>query len=185
MAAQAPYMLLNTNPGATSTTRTTSNVNTSYYQARTNQNSGFDQRNATPASYISYPSNVSGSGGGYYRTTTTQSYQGGPNVHGSTIATSSTSTVTSGTTATTTNKTGSSALTVASTSQKTPAFRAPAHKHAHHLHSIPPREKSTRTLIVDHMLWVHGMYHQHIRGLASEINLPVQEGPDSLKLVPS
>ncbi|KIK66766.1 hypothetical protein GYMLUDRAFT_69866 [Collybiopsis luxurians FD-317 M1] len=36
------------------------------------------------------------------------------------------------------------------------SFKAPAHKHAHHLHSIPPREKSTRTLIVDHMLWVHG-----------------------------
>ncbi|KAF8145414.1 hypothetical protein K438DRAFT_1991820 [Mycena galopus ATCC 62051] len=35
-------------------------------------------------------------------------------------------------------------------------FRAPAHKHAHHLHSIPRREKSTRTLIIDHMLWVHG-----------------------------
>ncbi|GJE89954.1 hypothetical protein PsYK624_060680 [Phanerochaete sordida] len=34
-------------------------------------------------------------------------------------------------------------------------FRPPAHKHAHHLHSIPPREKSTRTLILDHMLWVH------------------------------
>ncbi|TCD63737.1 hypothetical protein EIP91_004988 [Steccherinum ochraceum] len=34
-------------------------------------------------------------------------------------------------------------------------FRAPAHKHAHHLHSIPPREKSTRTLIIDHSLWVH------------------------------
>lgn len=34
-------------------------------------------------------------------------------------------------------------------------FKAPAHKHAHHLHSIPPREKSTRTLIIDHMLWVH------------------------------
>lgn len=37
-----------------------------------------------------------------------------------------------------------------------PTFRAPAHKNSHHLHSIPPREKSTRTLIVDHMLWVHG-----------------------------
>ncbi|KAK7466129.1 hypothetical protein VKT23_004854 [Stygiomarasmius scandens] len=36
------------------------------------------------------------------------------------------------------------------------AFKAPAHKHAHHLHSIPPREKSVRTLIIDHMLWVHG-----------------------------
>ncbi|KAG6820088.1 hypothetical protein H0H93_005517 [Arthromyces matolae] len=34
-------------------------------------------------------------------------------------------------------------------------YKAPAHKHAHHLHSIPPREKSTRTLIIDHMLWVH------------------------------
>ncbi|KIY43849.1 hypothetical protein FISHEDRAFT_77775 [Fistulina hepatica ATCC 64428] len=36
------------------------------------------------------------------------------------------------------------------------AFKGPAHKHAHHLHSIPPREKSTRTLIIDHMLWAHG-----------------------------
>ncbi|PPQ98178.1 hypothetical protein CVT26_003224 [Gymnopilus dilepis] len=36
------------------------------------------------------------------------------------------------------------------------SYRAPAHRHAHHLHSIPPREKSTRTLIIDHMLWVHG-----------------------------
>ncbi|KAA1477158.1 hypothetical protein DENSPDRAFT_741158, partial [Dentipellis sp. KUC8613] len=34
-------------------------------------------------------------------------------------------------------------------------FRAPAHRHAHHLHSIPPREKSTRTLIIDHLLWAH------------------------------
>src|ERR1700722_98238 len=42
-----------------------------------------------------------------------------------------------------------------SSSPKT-TFKAPAHKHAHHLHSIPPREKSTRTLIMDHMLWVHG-----------------------------
>ncbi|KAF8632390.1 hypothetical protein AX15_001899 [Amanita polypyramis BW_CC] len=37
-----------------------------------------------------------------------------------------------------------------------PQYKPPAHKHAHHLHSIPPREKSTRTLIIDHMLWVHG-----------------------------
>jgi len=35
-------------------------------------------------------------------------------------------------------------------------FKAPAHKHAHHLHSIPPKEKTTRTLILDHMLWLHG-----------------------------
>ncbi|EJD49530.1 hypothetical protein AURDEDRAFT_161087 [Auricularia subglabra TFB-10046 SS5] len=34
-------------------------------------------------------------------------------------------------------------------------YQAPAHKHAHHLHSIPPREKSTRTLILDHLLWMH------------------------------
>ncbi|KAF8657562.1 hypothetical protein AX16_002199 [Volvariella volvacea WC 439] len=44
----------------------------------------------------------------------------------------------------------------AASSAPVPIFRAPAHKHAHHLHSIPPREKSTRTLIIDHMLWVHG-----------------------------
>ncbi|KAL5486209.1 hypothetical protein ACEPAI_7254 [Sanghuangporus weigelae] len=36
-----------------------------------------------------------------------------------------------------------------------PTFKPPAHKHAHHLHSIPPREKSTRTLILDYLLWVH------------------------------
>jgi hypothetical protein len=41
------------------------------------------------------------------------------------------------------------------TQASAPTFRAPAHKHAHHLHSIPPREKSTRTLIIDHLLWVH------------------------------
>jgi hypothetical protein len=35
-------------------------------------------------------------------------------------------------------------------------FRVPGHKNAHHLHSIPPREKNTRTLIIDYMLWVHG-----------------------------
>lgn len=34
-------------------------------------------------------------------------------------------------------------------------FKPPQHKHAHHLHSIPPREKTTRTLILDHMLWLH------------------------------
>ncbi|KAF9510228.1 hypothetical protein BS47DRAFT_1487563 [Hydnum rufescens UP504] len=35
------------------------------------------------------------------------------------------------------------------------AYRAPAHKHAHHLHSIPPREKTARKLILDHMLYLH------------------------------
>ena len=34
-------------------------------------------------------------------------------------------------------------------------YKPPAHKHAHRLHSIPPREKSTRTLILDHLLWEH------------------------------
>ena len=43
-----------------------------------------------------------------------------------------------------------------SSAQNPTPFKAPAHKHAHHLHSIPPREKSTRTLIIDHLLWVHG-----------------------------
>ncbi|OCH84330.1 hypothetical protein OBBRIDRAFT_799193 [Obba rivulosa] len=47
-----------------------------------------------------------------------------------------------------------SALGSSSATGPTP-FKAPAHKHAHHLHSIPPREKSTRTLIIDHLLWVH------------------------------
>ena len=35
------------------------------------------------------------------------------------------------------------------------SFKPPQHKHAHHLHAIPPREKTTRTLILDHMLWLH------------------------------
>jgi hypothetical protein len=34
-------------------------------------------------------------------------------------------------------------------------YKPPAHKHAHRLHTIPPREKSTRTLILDHLLWEH------------------------------
>ena len=49
------------------------------------------------------------------------------------------------------------------------SFRAPAHKHAHHLHSIPPREKSTRTLIIDHMLWVHGKLQINSENLAHTI----------------
>jgi hypothetical protein len=36
-------------------------------------------------------------------------------------------------------------------------FRAPPHTHVHHLHSIPPHEKSTRTLIIDHLIWVHAV----------------------------
>jgi hypothetical protein len=53
------------------------------------------------------------------------------------------------------NNSGSSTVSRPRTNSTT-AFRAPAHKHAHHLHSIPPREKSTRTLIIDHILWIHG-----------------------------
>ncbi|KAH9974541.1 hypothetical protein BGW80DRAFT_1559584 [Lactifluus volemus] len=40
-----------------------------------------------------------------------------------------------------------------------PPARPPAHKHAHHLHSIPPREKSPLTLIIDHLLWAHARTH--------------------------
>lgn len=52
---------------------------------------------------------------------------------------------------------GSPAAAPSVTGKQNPqtVFKAPAHKHAHHLHSIPPREKSTRTLIIDHLLWVH------------------------------
>ena len=53
------------------------------------------------------------------------------------------------------NGSAPTAPSVTSKQNPQPAFKAPAHKHAHHLHSIPPREKSTRTLIIDHLLWVH------------------------------
>ncbi|KAJ8516628.1 hypothetical protein ONZ45_g6099 [Pleurotus djamor] len=61
----------------------------------------------------------------------------------------------------TSTSTSSAQIPQASTSFAQPkaqssTYKPPAHKHAHHLHSIPPREKSTRTLIIDHMLWVHG-----------------------------
>lgn len=35
-------------------------------------------------------------------------------------------------------------------------FVAPAHPQSHHLHTLPPREKTTRTLILDHTAWRHG-----------------------------
>lgn len=35
-------------------------------------------------------------------------------------------------------------------------FVAPAHPQSHHLHSLPPREKTTRTLILDHTAWRQG-----------------------------
>ncbi|GJJ08037.1 hypothetical protein Clacol_002244 [Clathrus columnatus] len=35
-------------------------------------------------------------------------------------------------------------------------FIAPAHPQSHHLHTLPPREKTTRTLILDHTAWRHG-----------------------------
>ncbi|KAF7305936.1 hypothetical protein HMN09_00747800 [Mycena chlorophos] len=78
----------------------------------------------------------------------------------STSPTSSTSNVAQNVSAlssTASNLAASSSGTAAPGTNTNPsAFRAPAHKHAHHLHSIPPREKSTRTLIIDYMLWVHG-----------------------------
>ena len=35
-------------------------------------------------------------------------------------------------------------------------FIAPAHPQSHHLHTLPPREKTTRTLILDHTAWRQG-----------------------------
>ncbi|KAF8517690.1 hypothetical protein BU17DRAFT_49530 [Hysterangium stoloniferum] len=47
--------------------------------------------------------------------------------------------------------------TVTSNTQQAPKpFVAPAHPQSHHLHSLPPREKTTRTLILDHTAWRHG-----------------------------
>ena len=60
------------------------------------------------------------------------------------------------------------------------SYKAPAHKHAHHLHSIPPREKTAKTLILDHMLW------QHIRArflqARSELGLPPTLTPQQQQL---
>ncbi|KAG8864825.1 hypothetical protein FRB96_003411 [Tulasnella sp. 330] len=63
-------------------------------------------------------------------------------------------------TTTTANPPPSSAMASVMTSLSTSVptmtpFKPPQHKHAHHLHSIPPREKNTRTLILDHMLYLH------------------------------
>ncbi|TDL13235.1 hypothetical protein BD410DRAFT_847169, partial [Rickenella mellea] len=60
-------------------------------------------------------------------------------------------------------------------------FKAPAHKHAHHLHSIPPREKSTRTLIIDHMLWLHARTRlQQARAeLGMTVSIPDEAEPNS------
>ncbi|KAL1674852.1 hypothetical protein EV122DRAFT_219717 [Schizophyllum commune] len=56
-----------------------------------------------------------------------------------------------------TPRSGRTAAEISTDDRAFTRFRAPAHKHAHHLHSIPPREKSTRTLILDHILWVHAL----------------------------
>ncbi|KAL1724566.1 hypothetical protein EV715DRAFT_245136, partial [Schizophyllum commune] len=56
-----------------------------------------------------------------------------------------------------TPRSGRTAAEISTDDRTFTRFRAPAHKHAHHLHSIPPREKSTRTLILDHILWVHAL----------------------------
>ncbi|KAF8896068.1 hypothetical protein BD779DRAFT_1466102 [Infundibulicybe gibba] len=80
---------------------------------------------------------------------------------------------------------GASATNFASSSSPNkPSFRAPAHKHAHHLHSIPPREKSTRTLIIDHMLWVHAPNYAHRRRPENyeEEDEEGSEGEDAAKL---
>ncbi|KAH7102813.1 hypothetical protein BKA62DRAFT_769355 [Auriculariales sp. MPI-PUGE-AT-0066] len=55
-------------------------------------------------------------------------------------------------------------------------YKAPAHQHAHHLHSIPPREKSTRTLILDRLLWMHTNARFDSR---PSLLLPPPYGPES------
>ena len=55
------------------------------------------------------------------------------------------------------------------------SYRAPAHKHAHHLHSIPPREKTVKTLILDHMLW----QHTRARFLQARLELGLPRRPSS------
>lgn len=55
------------------------------------------------------------------------------------------------------------------------SYKAPAHKHAHHLHSIPPREKTAKTLILDHMLWQHT--RARFLQARSELGLPPTLSP--------
>lgn len=177
--AQNPYAVLRqttTTGRSNNTAATTSNSNASYYQPRAGQTDGYGFGSAPPppASYMSYYSQLGGtsgtalaSGSGY----STNAYPAGPS---SFVASTSPSTVP-----------GTSAHgAAASTSHQKPAFRAPAHKHAHHLHSIPPREKSTRTLIIDHMLWAHGMSLIPFRG-CHHIKMMLQGGRDLLRLVQS
>ncbi|KAH6913587.1 hypothetical protein BKA70DRAFT_1096335 [Coprinopsis sp. MPI-PUGE-AT-0042] len=154
--AQTPYSLLrqtSTTGRSSNTAATTSNSNASYYQPRAGQTDGYGFGGVPPtaASYMAYytqpagPSGPSVAGGSGYHQISTNPYPAGPS---SSLVASTSSSTAPGTSA------RGPSMAVASTS---PAFRAPAHKHAHHLHSIPPREKSTRTLIIDHMLWAHGM----------------------------
>ncbi|KLO17084.1 hypothetical protein SCHPADRAFT_937281 [Schizopora paradoxa] len=76
----------------------------------------------------------------------------------------------------------STTLSTAASVASTPGvFKAPQHKHAHHLHSIPPREKSTRTLILDHLLWMHA--RTRLQQARAELGMTVsrefsQETPD-------
>jgi hypothetical protein len=46
-----------------------------------------------------------------------------------------------------------------------------ASKHAHHLHSIPPRQKSTKSLILDHLLWLHAL--ARIAHVGAELGMSV------------
>lgn len=56
-----------------------------------------------------------------------------------------------------------------------------AHKNAHHLHSIPPREKTTKTLILDHMLWLHA--NARFAQVRAEVGLPDSEDTTSDDLI--
>jgi hypothetical protein len=46
-----------------------------------------------------------------------------------------------------------------------------ASKHARHLHSIPPRQKSTKSLILDHLLWLHAL--ARIAHVGAELGMSV------------
>ncbi|TFK27952.1 hypothetical protein FA15DRAFT_665966 [Coprinopsis marcescibilis] len=166
MAAQPPFMVLhqnitttNTNTGNNGSNASMSNGSTNFYQTRTLGTGVGRQGPSEPflsTDYLTSSSNqASGSGGsasGSHYLTQYQLYQRDGTIYpGGSFATASTTTSVPAA-----GPSSSASAAVAATTQRIPAFRAPAHKHAHHLHSIPPREKSTRTLIIDHMLWVHG-----------------------------
>lgn len=55
------------------------------------------------------------------------------------------------------NISGNTSTFAPSFSVQTPSQPVVAPKHAHHLHSIPPKQKSTKSLILDHLLWLHAL----------------------------